>query len=44
LDEQYKDQALEILSKHHDCYVIGQVVEDDQNVVVIEKEDEIIKL
>jgi phosphoribosylformylglycinamidine cyclo-ligase len=44
LDEQYKDQALEILSKHHDCYVIGQVVEDDQNIVVIEKEDEIIKL
>ncbi|MDD6285286.1 MAG: phosphoribosylformylglycinamidine cyclo-ligase [Methanosphaera sp.] len=35
LDEKYKDQALEILNKYHDTYVIGKIQEDEKNRVLI---------
>lgn len=44
LDKKYQEKALEILNKHHDSYVIGQVIEDDTNMVLIEKDDEQIEL
>ena len=44
LDEKYKDQALEILNKHYDSYVIGEVIQNDKNIVLIEKDDEKIEL
>ena len=35
LDEKYKDQALEILNKYHDTYVIGKIQGDEKNRVLI---------
>lgn len=44
LDEQYKDQALEILNKYHNATVIGEVVEDEKNRVLIHTPVEDIEL
>ncbi|WP_455645334.1 phosphoribosylformylglycinamidine cyclo-ligase [Methanosphaera sp.] len=35
LDKKYQDQALELLNKYHDAYIIGEIKEDKDNRVLI---------
>jgi len=44
LDKEYVEEAMDILNKYHDTYIIGQVVEDDKNKVIITANDENIEL
>ena len=44
LDEKYKDEALEILNKYHESYVIGKIQEDERNKVLITANNENIEL
>ncbi|OED30249.1 phosphoribosylformylglycinamidine cyclo-ligase [Methanosphaera sp. WGK6] len=39
LDKQYQEQALELLNKYHDAYIIGKIKEDKDNRVLITTHD-----
>ena len=44
LNKEYETQALDILNKYHDSYVIGKIVKDDENKVLITANNENIEL
>ena len=44
LDKKYEKQALDILNKYHDSYVIGKIVKDEDNKVIITANNENIEL
>ena len=44
LGKEYVEEAMEILNKYHDTYIIGQVLEDDKNKVIITANNENIEL
>ena len=44
LNKEYETQALDILNKYHDSYVIGKIVKSDENKVLITANNENIEL